>query len=165
MDPNLIITGAMTLLSPLLEKAGEEAAKTIGKKVAEKTVEKNFWEKVKGIFIIEDDEATIKVIESKPIATKADVEIIEKKLTKHVTSNPEFAAELQATFNLSSTNMFIAEQLLASIKKDRQKLIELFQERGDASIETEGSYDIMIARTTRRLEKDEKQFLKLIKNV
>ena len=157
------VTGAMTLLSPLLEKAGEEAAKTIGKKVAEKTVEKSFWEKVKRLFIIEDEAATIEVIENKPIATSDEVQLIENKLANHVNTNPEFAAELQAAFGFSSADMFIAEQLLTSIKADRAQLKIYFQERRDASIETEGSYDIMIARTTRRMQKDEKKFLQLVK--
>lgn len=163
MDISLLITGAMTLLTPILEKAGEEAAKTIGKKVAEKTIEKKFWKQIKHIFIIEDEKTIIETIENKQIATSGDIEIIEKKLTKHVKSNPQFAAELQASFGLSSTNMFLAEQLLISIKKDRQKLVELFQERGNAGIETEGSYDNMISRTSRRLGKDEKRFLQLMK--
>jgi hypothetical protein len=34
MDISLIATGAMTLLKPLLEKAGEKAAETIGEKLA-----------------------------------------------------------------------------------------------------------------------------------
>ena len=163
MDISLLITGAMTLLTPLLKKAGEEAAKTIGEKVAEKTVEKSFWKKIKGIFIIEDEKAIIEAIENKPIATSKDIEIIEKKLTKHINSDPQFAADLQASFELSTTNMFIAEQLLISIKRDRQKLVELFDERSNAGIETEGSYDNMISRTSRRLSKDETKFLQLMK--
>jgi hypothetical protein len=88
--------------------------------------------------------------------------MIESKITKEINANPQFAAEMQATFNLSSTNMFIAEQLLKSIKADRLKLIELMEDKRLASIETEGSYEIMIKRTRKRLEKDEKEFITLI---
>jgi hypothetical protein len=164
MDGGLIIAGAMTLLSPLLTKAGEKAAETIGEKLAEKTVEKNFWQKVKRLFIIEEEIALIEAIENKSIATTQDIQLIESKLEKGIAENSELAAEIQADFNLSSTNMFIAEQLLISIRKDRLKLKELFEERRDAGIETEGQYDLMIKRTARRLSKDEKDFIKLISN-
>jgi hypothetical protein len=162
MDISLITTGAMTLLKPLLEKAGEKAAETIGEKLAEKTVEQSFWHKVKGLFIIEEEKQTVQAIESKPVATQQEVTLIERKLTKEINSNPQFAAEMQATFNLSSTNIFVAEQLLKSIQADRLKIVELFEDKRLAGIETEGSYEIMIKRTRKRLEKDEKEFINLI---
>ena len=165
MDASLIITGAMTLLKPLLEKASESAAETIGEKLASKTVEKSFWKKVKSLFIIEEDKKVIQEIENKPIATSQDIELIENKISQEAKANPQFAAELQASFDLSSTDVFVAEQLLKSILADRKKLVELYEQKRLAGIETEGSYEIMISRTRQRLEKDEKEFIKLITNV
>ncbi len=162
MDPSLVIAGTMAVLKPFLEKAGETAAETIGKKLGESTTEKTFWNKVKGLFVVDDEEQLFQEIENKPIATQQDVALIEDKLTKEMASNPQFAAEIQADFNLSSTDMFVAEQLLKSIRADRDKLKELFEEKRLAGIETEGSYEIMIARTRRRMKKDEKEFLSLI---
>lgn len=164
MDGGLIITAAMTVLSPLLTKAGEKAAETIGEKLAEKTVEKNFWQKVKRLFIIEEEVALIEAIENKPIATAQDIQLIESKLGQAIAENPALAAEIQADFKLSNTNIFIAEQLLKSIQADRIRLQELFEERRDAGIEIEGQYENMIKRTARRLNKDEKEFIKLISN-
>jgi hypothetical protein len=162
MDISLIATGAMTLLKPLLQKAGEKAAETIGEKLAQKTVEKSFWQQAKGLFIIEEEKQVIKAIENKTLATQHEVTLIENKLTKEIANNPQFAAEVQASFNLSSTNIFVAEQLLKSIQADRLKLVELLEDKRLASIETEGSYEIMIKRTRKRLEKDEKEFITLI---
>ena len=163
MDISLFITGAMTLLKPLLEKAGEKAAETIGEKLAEKTVEKDFWQKVKSIFILDGEPQFIRQIENKPIATAQEVAIIEGKITKEISTNPQFFAEMQNILNLSSTTIFIAEQLLKSIQADRVKLESLIQEKRLAGIETEDQYELVIKRTIRRLEKDEKEFIHLIK--
>ena len=163
MDGGLIIAGAMTLLSPLLSKAGEKAAETIGEKLAEKTVEKNFWQKVKRLFIIEEEVALIEAIENKPIATAQDINLIKNKITEVAQSNPAKAAELQSAFNLSSTDMLEAELLLKSAQKDMEKLREYYEERRNAGIEAEGQYENMIARTKRRMAKDEKRFIELVK--
>lgn len=161
MDASLIVAGTMALLKPLLEKAGEKAAETIGEKVAEKTTEKSFWQTVKRAFILDDEEAMIQEIENKPIATQADMEMIEKKVSAHITTDPQFAAEAEAAFNLSSTKMFQAELLLKSLQKDRETLKELYDERRDASIDAVGGYEVKIAQVIRRMEKDEKKFRNL----
>ena len=163
LDPILIAQGASVLLKPLLEKAGESAAKTIGEKLAEKTVEKNFWQKVKSLFIIEEDIKTMELIESKPQATPSDINWLEGKVLEIAQSSPEKAAELQGTFNLSSMDMLEAEFLMKSIKTDIEKLKEYYEERRNAGIETEGQYENMIARTKRRMAKDEKKFIELTK--
>lgn len=157
MDPSLIITGAMTLLKPLLEKAGEKAGENIG----EKMLEKNTWQKIRGLFLV-DDEATLATIEKKSIASSKEIEIIETKLSKEVSSNSQFATEIQSSFGLSDTNIFIAEQLLKSIQTNKTKLEELYRDRSDAGIETEGSYNIMIRRVSKRLQKDVQEFSSLI---
>ena len=166
MEPSLIITGAMTLLKPLLEKAGEKAAETIGEKLVNKAVEKSFWQKVESLFIIEDEKTDepkeIKDIANKSIATSSEVAKIEAKFSHAINTNPQFAAEVQSDFGLSHSDKFIAEQLLISIAADKEKLTEYLEERRLASIETEGSYDIMIARTQRRMKKDENTFIKLV---
>jgi len=162
MDPSLIVTGAVTLLKPLLEKAGEKAAETIGEKVAEQTVTKGFWQKVKGLFIIDDEEQIINEIQNKEIATSGDISKIEQKLTTHVAANPQFVSELEATFQLSSTHKFQAELILKSILKDKEKLEELYEDKRLASVDAEGGYELMIVKTVRRMAKDEKEFLKLI---
>ncbi len=163
MDISLIITGAMTLLKPLLEKGSEKAAETIGEKLAEKTTEKTFWTKIKNIFSV-DEQEKLNAIEKKPVATKQEVELIENKLTKEVESNPQFAADVKAAFNLSPTDYLVAEELLKSIKDGQEKLKKLFQDRrDDPSIETSGQYKIMIRRVRDRLEEDETEFLSLVK--
>lgn len=162
MDPSLIVTGAVTLLKPLLEKAGEKAAETIGEKVAERTVTKSFWENVKRVFVIDDDEQTINEIENKTIASSDDVEKIENKLTAHAVSNPKFVSDLEASFQFSSTDKFQAELILKSILKDKETLAELYEDKRLASVDAVGGYELMIARTIRRMAKDEKDFLKLI---
>lgn len=162
MDISLIATGAIAILTPLLAKAGESAAETIGEKLANKATEKGIWQKVKNLFIEAGDQQTIIQIENKPIATQGEITLIESKLTRELATHPEFTAEIQSYFNLSSTDMFIAEQLLRSIQKDRAKLAELYEDRRDAGIETSGQYDNMIKITRRRLEKDESEFIKLV---
>lgn len=162
MDASLIITGAMTLLKPLLEKVGEKAAETIGEKLAEKTVEKSFWKKVKGLFIIEGEEKTVEDIENKSVANSQDIAIIESKITKEVETNPQFAAELWSTLNISKTNELYAEQLLISLQKDKEKLAELVQDRRDAVVGLQEQYELEIRRLLRRMEKDEQQFLNLL---
>lgn len=162
MDASLIIMGAMTLLKPLLEKAGEKAAETIGEKLAEKTVEKSFWKKVKGLFIIEGEEKIVEDIENKSVANSQDIEIIESKITKEVETNPQFAAELWSSLNISKTNELYAEQLLISLEKDKEKLAELVQDRRDAVVGLQEQYELEIRRLLRRMQKDEQQFLKLL---
>lgn len=162
MEASLIVTGAMTLLKLLLEKAGEKAAETIGEKLAEKTVEKSFWEKVKGLFIIEGEEKTVEDIENKSVANSQDIAIIENKITKEVETNPQFATELWSTLNISKTNELYAEQLLISLQKDKEKLAELVQDRRDAVVGLQEQYELEIRRLLRRMQKDEKQFLELL---
>lgn len=162
MDTSLIVTGAMTLLKPLLEKAGEKAAETIGEKVGEETVTKGFWQNVKRVFVIDDEEQIINEIENKTIASFDDVKKIENKLTAHAVSNSQFVSDLEASFQLSSTNKFQAELILKSILKDKEKLKELYEDKRLASVDAEGGYELMIAKTIRRMAKDEKDFLKLI---
>jgi len=162
MDASLIVTGAITLLKPILEQAGKKAAETIGEKVGKGTVSKGFWKNVKSLFIIDEEEEMIKEIENKTIASSDDVMKIEQKLTAHADSNPQFASELEASFQLSSTNKFQAELILKSILKDKEKLEELYEDRRLASVDSVGGYDLMIAKTVRRMAKDEKEFLKLI---
>ncbi len=129
MDISLIFQGVMTLLSPFLQKAGEKAAETIGEKFASKTFEKDFWHNVKTIFIKDEEVKQIAAIESKQIASAEDVKLIENKLSTELNSNPQFAAKIQSAFNFSSTNMFIAQQLLKSIKASTDKLIDLYDDR------------------------------------
>ena len=162
MDPSVIVTGAITLLKPLLEKAGEKAAETIGEKVAEGTVSKSFWQSVKRLFVIDEEEEIIKEIENKTIASSDDLNKIEHKLTKHAANNPQFVSDLEASFQLSSTDKFQAELILKSLLKDKEKLKELYEDKRLASVDAEGGYELMIAKTLRRMAKDEKEFLKLI---
>ncbi|MGB0863345.1 MAG: hypothetical protein ACPG19_10790 [Saprospiraceae bacterium] len=163
MDPILIAQGAMTLLKPLLEKVGESAVKTISEKLDDKTTEKKFWQSVKSLFIIEEEVKALEAIENKPIATAQDINLIKNKITEVAQSNPAKAAELQSAFNLSSTDMLEAELLLKSAQKDMEKLREYYEERRNAGIEAEGQYENMIARTKRRMAKDEKRFIELVK--
>ena len=162
MEISLLVTAALTILSPLLTKAGEKAAETIGEKLANKATEKGIWQKVKSLFIVTDDEQVIEQIENKSIATQADIASIEEKLTQKLENHPKLAGEIQEYLHLSSTNMFVAERLLRSIQDDRARLVELYEERRNAGIESEGQYENMIARTRRRLEKDEREFIKLV---
>jgi hypothetical protein len=163
MELTLLVQGAMVLLKPLLEKAGESAAKTIGEKLATKTVEKSFWQGVKRLFVIEEDIKALEAIENKPIATEQDLNLIKDKITAITQSSPDKAAELQAAFNLSSTDMFEAKLLMKSIQKDMKKLEEYYEGRSNAGIETKGQYKNMIAQTRRRMAEDEKTFIKLVK--
>lgn len=163
MDPSLIITGGITLLKPLLEKAGEKAAETIGEKVAEGAATKSFWKNVKRVFVIDDEEEVINEIEKKTIASSDDVKKIENKLIAHTASNPQFASELEASFQLSSTDKFQAELILKSILKDKEKLEELYEDKRLASVDAVGGYELMIAKTVRRMAKDERDFFKLVK--
>lgn len=162
MDASLIFTGAMTLLKPILEKAGERAAETIGEKLATKAIEETFWQKVKGLFVEEIEQNTIEAIENRPTATAQEVALIETKLKNAIKTNPQFAADTQAAMPISSNDMFVAEQLLKSIEADKQKLKQLFEDKGLAGIETEDQYELMIKKTRRRMQKDEQEFLKLI---
>ena len=164
MDIALIISAGMTLLKPLLEKASEKAGETIGQRIAESTTEKSFWKKVKRIFIIEDEEGKINSIESKITANNSDIIEIENKLTNQLIKDPDFAIELEASLNISSTDSFVAEQLLISITNDREKLKDLYEERRNAGVEAIGGYENMIIRTRKRLEKDEVEFRKLFKS-
>ena len=138
MDPYLIVTGAITLLKPLLEKVGKKAAETIGEKIGEGTVTKDFWQNVKHVFVIDDEEQLINEIENKTIASTDDVKKIEDKLTAHAVSNPQFVSKLEASFQLSSTNKFQAELILKSILKDKEKLKELYEDKRLASVDAEG---------------------------
>ncbi len=163
MDALLIASGVMTLLKPLLKKAGEKAAETIGEKLIEKTVEKTFWEKVKNIFIKQNERQSIEVIEAKPIASSLDFSLIEEKLVNEVKTNQQFANELTSLLNLSDTSAFLAEQLLISINKDKEKLTLLMDDRRLAGIGNVDQYDLEIRRVIRRMEKDEKEFITLVK--
>lgn len=158
MDPTLLVTGAMILLKPLMEKASEKAFETIGEKMGEKVVEKGFWKKVKDLFIVDEEKELIQSIEKKEIATSNEIAIIENKLKQEVLKNPSFAEELKSNFNISSTNMFFAEQLLKSFEKDKEKLENLIQDKRLAGISNEDQYELEIQRVVRRMVKDEEKF-------
>jgi len=162
MDPSTIAIAALTLLEPLLKKAGEKGAETIAEKIAEKAIEKSTWKNIKRLFVIDDEVEVIQSIENKPIATDYDIATIEDKIIQSMTANPQVATDIESSFEISPTNKIIAEQLLKSIQRDTEQLKELFEDRRLASIETEGSYEIMISRTRRRIEKDQKEFFSLI---
>lgn len=162
METSLVITGLMTLFRPLLESASTSAAETIGEKITEKGLEKLTWQKIKSLFVVEEEMQAIQVIENKPTATSQDIQLIENKLTNVLTSDPQQAAELQALLFTNQADKFEAKLLLESIQRDKAKLEELYEDKNDASIETEGSYKIMIRRTKKRLKKDEQDFLKLL---
>lgn len=164
MDPALIITAATTLLKPILGKVGETVAETIGERIGEKTIEKSTWQRVKSIFITDDEQAQIEVIENKPVANNADIQLLENKLNDEITNNPDFAAELQSTMNLTPTNIFIAEQYLKSIDADKKKLVELIEDKRLSGVGKDDEYELEIRRILRRMEKDEKKVLDLIKS-
>jgi len=162
MTIEFITTAVKTLMPTLLMKGSEKAAETIGEKIGEKASTKSFWKTVKSLFVIEIEEQRITTIENKPTATSQELKMIQDKVITKIQTNADFAAEIEASFSLSSNDIFIAEQLLKSIAKDEEALEYLFEERRDASIDAEGSYENMIRRTRRRLEKDKKEFVKLI---
>lgn len=122
MEAALILTGAMTLLKPLLQKAGEKAAETIGEKIAQKTVEKSFWGKIKSLFINDNEIEIIEKIEKKEIASNEDLILIENKLKEEIRSNPTCLNDLKASLNITSANEFIAMQAIDSIGKAQIEL-------------------------------------------
>jgi len=160
MDPSLIITAITTLLNPLLQKAGETAATTIGQRIGETTVEKSTWDRFKRLFVTDDEQLQIKAIEDKSTAGDADIKLLENKLNEEVKKTPELAAEFQSIIGID----FVAEQYLKSIKEDEKKLAELIADKRLAGIETEDQYELQIKRIRRRMGKDKKQVLDLIKS-
>jgi regulator of extracellular matrix RemA (YlzA/DUF370 family) len=162
MDISLLAQGAITLLSPLLMKAGEKAAETIGEKLGANATDAGLWKTITRIFITDDETALITAIESKPVATAQEVEAVHAKISAEIHANPQFAAAVQAALNITPTNIFIAEQLLKSIEADKAQLKTLIEDARLAGIETEGQYELMIKKTMRRIEKDEKQFYTLL---
>lgn len=158
MDISLLVIGAITLLKPLLEKAGDKAAETIGEKLADKITEKGIWTKIKEFFIKYEEVQVIEQIENKTIATQEEITLIEEVLKKGCQANPLIAEEIQNHLNLD-----IAKHLLLSIQKDREDLENFYEDRRLASVDAVGGYEVMIGKTRRRLEKDEKEFLELVK--
>ena len=140
MDVSLILTGAMALLKPLLEKAGEKAAETIGEKLAEKTVQKTFWEKVKGLFIIEEEKQVIQAIENKTIAAPEEISLIEQKISEELNTNPAFSQEVKSSLNISPNNEFLATQKLQSIQRLQSQIKQLEVQMERAGIASAGDY-------------------------
>lgn len=132
MDPIFLLKAAMAVLSPLISKGGEKAAETIGQKLANQAFEKPFWKQVKSLFIVENEAVNepqiIKDIENKPVATSNEVAMIETKLAKAITSNPEFAAEMKVNLNITPANQFIVEQTINSIIKAQKELADLWSD-------------------------------------
>ncbi|MFN7014171.1 MAG: hypothetical protein ACK4ON_07880 [Bacteroidia bacterium] len=156
-----------TILNQLLLKAGEKAAETIGEKVAENAVKRSFWEKVTRLFVKEEEKKFIQQIESKPIATKDDVDKIKEKLLTEIKQNPVFASEIQTIFNNSIANKVYAEGLLKSIQHHTERYQELMEARpytvGNPLLKDQ--YEFSIITTKQALEKDEKEFSKLVFDV
>ena len=144
MDPSLLVTAAMALLQPYLVKAGEKVAETIGEKMAEKTLQQSFWQKVKGVFIKENEEEVIQAIEKKPISSSQDVAKNESIINKEVTTNPQFAVELKSVMNITAANEFIATEKIKSILRLKEEIKKLEVQMERAGIATSGDYINMI---------------------
>ncbi|GAB3710104.1 hypothetical protein GCM10027592_46790 [Spirosoma flavus] len=156
-----VVSTTMLILKPFLIKAGEKAAETVGEKFANKAMEKSLWQKVKSVFIEDGEIENIKQIESKTVVTENELNSIETKLTKAIEENPTFVNELTATLNLTPSKIKLVETILKNMKKDMVDLDQYYSERRLAGPESIGSYEIMIARTQRRIDKDEED----IKNI
>jgi hypothetical protein len=162
MEISLLITGAMALLSPLLTKAGEKAAETIGEKLADKATEKGVWQRIKGLFVGTGEEAVIEQIENKTIASPADVALIEEKLTMGLKARPEFAEEIQTFLNLTPANVFEAQLLLKSMERARIKLGEYYELYEEAGPEVKGGYGNLIKTTSKDLSGYEEKFKRIV---
>jgi len=152
MEISLLVTAAITLLTPFLTKAGEKAAETIGDKLANKATEKGIWQKVKGLFIANDDRQLIEQIESKPVATQAEVALIENKLTKELETNPKLVEDFKAVLNITPYNEFIVANKLESIKRLQSEIKDLEIEMENAGIGTAGDYKNKINLQQRKLQ-------------
>lgn len=162
MDASLIITGAIALLRPLMVKAGEKAAETIGEKMAEKTVTKSFWKKVERLFIVDDDEEVIKAIESKPVATKSEVAIIENKIRSEAAKNPQFVEEIKESLNINATNEFLITEKFESICRLQEEIKNLERQMERAGIATSGDYLNRIELQTDKLAYQSSQVLEIL---
>lgn len=162
---SLLPISIITILKPILTTVGEKAAETIGEKLAAQPFEEDFWKKIKRVFIIDDEEETIKQIENKTVASGDDMEIIEKKLIKLISSNPNEKIELETAMRTgkSSTDLMQMDSLLKSINLDRIELEKLYTKRRRASVEAVGGYKNQIEITLERLHEYEEEYLALVK--
>ena len=140
MDVSLIVSGTMALLTPFLTKASEKAAETIGEKLANKATEKKIWEKVKGLFIKEDEEEVATQIENKPVATLAEISKIEERISTEANSNSQFAKEIKTILNITSHNEFVASEKLNSIQRLQNEIQRLQIQMERAGVATSGDY-------------------------
>ena len=160
METTVLITSVISFLKPYLIKAGEKVAETVGERLGDQTLQRGVWNKVKSFFNKDEEKKVLEEAESDVSIGESKIEKIENLLTSKLDENVELKKEISSILNFS--DMFLIEQLVKSIATNKEKLVEYFEERNLAGIETEGSYDIMIARTRRRLTKDEKELGKLL---
>jgi hypothetical protein len=125
MDISLLVTAAMTVLSPLLTKAGEQAAETIGEKLADKATEKGIWQKIKDLFIVSETGQVIEQIENKPVATHKEVALIEEKLKKDLETNPESVQYFKSVLKITPLNEYFAANKLESIERLQSEIKKL----------------------------------------
>ena len=164
MDFSLLTTGVMTLLSPILdkEKESDQSDKTIGQKLEEEPRLSRYWQQIQGLFQSKEARKMLKDMEGKTTISLQEFLQLEQAILDGGKDNPDFVANLQATFNLSITDALVVQQLLISLQEDHKQLAELFEQRRNAGIATAGQYDNMIALTRKRMKKDEQEFLKLV---
>lgn len=130
----------MALLSPLLIKAGEKAFETIGEKLAEKSLEKSFWLKIKAIFILDQEQAIIEAIEKKPVATSQEIAMIEQKVNNAVVLDPQLAVEIKESLQITPLNEFFVSQKVQSINRLHTEISSLEVQMERAGIGTAGDY-------------------------
>lgn len=162
MDASLVVTGAMALLKPLLEKASEKAAETIGEKFAEKTVQKTFWHKIKGLFIIEKEKRAIESIENKSVASVADIAYIENKLKIEIEKNPDFINSVKETLNINFVNEALVKEKFISIQRLQDEIKQLETQMERAGIATSGDYMNRIELQTGKLYYQISEVLKIL---
>lgn len=162
MEPLSIVNIGMALLQPLLTKATEKAAETIGEKLAEKSVESTTWQKIKGLFVEEEEKQVVNAIENKPVATQHEVAIIEAKVNQAVTTNPQFATELKTALNITPLNEFLVTEKANSIKRLQAEIARLQLQMERAGIGTEGDYINKIELQQEKLEYQISELIKIL---
>ncbi|MEY4904259.1 MAG: hypothetical protein RI894_1248 [Bacteroidota bacterium] len=163
MDISLLAQGAITLLSPLLMKAGEKAAETIGEKLGANATDAGLWKTITRIFITDDETALIAAIESKPVASPQELEAVHAKISAEIHANPQFAAEVQAAFNITPLNEFIASEKIKSIARLTAEIEKLVVQMERAGTATSGDYINRIEGQEEKLAYQTNELFKILK--